>query len=136
MKLLRHLGVLFVLALLPMAANAKGIPLFFNTGDELFEVAPLPQELADEYPSEVKLGYHCQHFGVFWADAWTWDCNLAAVDVKGKSYGDLPDEFHESLSAKYSMSDAKRGFWNHYGLASIAGVIGLLLLLSAVRRKT
>ncbi|WP_157956589.1 hypothetical protein [Dyella sp. C11] len=117
----------------PLAAHAK-VPLVFNTGEELFEVAPLPADLADEFPSDFSLGYRCNRFGVLWADVWTWNCTLSAVAVDQDSYGDLPDDTRKTLEEKYSMSDAKRGFWNHYGAATLGGLF-TLLLLGVIRSK-
>ncbi|MCY1527123.1 hypothetical protein D9M68_621790 [compost metagenome] len=112
----------------PLSAQAKGL-LVFNTGDELFHVASLPQELSKHYPDSTTLGYKCKRFAIFWADAWTWDCKLAAVDVEDDSYGDLPNDVRAELEKKYTMSDSTRGFWNHYGIAAmLLGLIGIALL--------
>lgn len=133
---LQLFALLFLLALFaPLSAQAKGLPFIFNTGDELFEVAPLPAELAEDFSGDVKLGYRCEHLGLFWADVWTWNCELSVVDVPKKSYGDLPTELREKLAAQYSMSDAKRGYWNHYGLATLLGAFALLWLLGSLRSK-
>lgn len=121
----------FVLSVLCAApAQAKGI-LLFNTGNELFEVGAFPQKLSTENPelNTVKAGYKCDHFGVFWADAWTWNCKLVAV-MGEDTYADLPANVEQALSADpaYGMDHAQRGFWNHYGLLSVL-VAGIALLL-------
>lgn len=125
MKLKHKIGALAAVAAmaLPMAAQAKGI-FIINTGDELFEVKDLPAAEVANYPANTKLGFKCSRFGVFWADVWTWDCQQALVDVAGEKYGDLPPELKSE--ANYTMSDAKRGLWEHYGIAAVIG--GLLLL--------
>lgn len=111
--------VVLLLALMlafPLAAHAAKVPVFFGTGDEMFVVADFPQEFVNKYQPEagMKLGYKCQHFSLFWADVWTWDCNQVAV-VGENSYANLPTESLSMLTGKeYSMSEAKRGFWNHY----------------------
>ena len=133
---LRLIGLLLLFGLLaPLSAQAKGIPFIFNTGDELFEVGALPAEVADDYRASAKLGYRCEHVGLFWADLWTWNCELSVVDIAGKSYGDLPTEVHEKLASQYSMSDAKRGYWNHYGLATIIGIFAALYLWGSIKSK-
>lgn len=124
--------VLLLLALMlafPLAAHAAKVPVFFGTGDEMFVVGDFPKEFVDKYQPEagMKLGYKCQHFSLFWADVWTWDCKQVGV-VSENSYATLPAESLSMLSGKeYSMSEAKRGFWNHYAfptaLALIAGLI-------------
>lgn len=112
----------------PLSAEAKGL-LIFNTGEELFHVASLPQALAEHYPDSTTLGYKCKRIAIFWADAWTWDCKLAAVDVEGDRYGDLPSDARAELEKKYTMSDSKRGLWNHYGIAAmLLGLIGITLV--------
>lgn len=141
MKLKHKLGALVAVAVavaamaLPMAAQAKGIPLLFNTGDELFEAAELPAVLKADpelASGNWKLGFKCQHFGVFYADAWTWDCQKAVVNVEGNTYMDLPAELDGQ--ANFTMSDAKRGFWNHFGVATILAGLALITLVPRLLR--
>lgn len=106
-------------ACFPMSANAKGL-LIFNTGDEIFSVDKLPANLAEEYPDGSELGYYCKRFGILWADVWTWECKLSVVSLEKESYADLPASDLAALENQYSMSDAKRGIWNKYGLLIIA----------------
>ncbi|MCI0152267.1 hypothetical protein KNO81_41435 [Paraburkholderia sediminicola] len=132
---LRLIAILLAMGLFaPLVAHAK-VPLLFSTGDELFEVGPLPGGLAVQYPNGFKLGYKCSRFALFWTDVWTWDCKLSAVEVHHRYIADLPDEELNRLEEKYSMSDAKRGFWNHYGMAMIGGVLALLFLVGAAKSK-
>lgn len=107
-----------LLAAAPTLSFAKGVPLFFQTGDELFEVEGAPV-LEEGY----SVGYACKRFGLFGADIWTWNCNLMAVNLEKFSAGELGDQLKTEMSAKYHLSDRKRNLWNHYGIA------GLLLLL-------
>lgn len=110
----RALGALLCACfLIPSVAHAKGVPLFFNTGDELFEIEGAPQ-FGDGY----SLGYACKRFGVFGADLWTWDCELMAINVEEFAVADLPPEMLSEFQQQYSLSDRKRGFWNHYGAAT------------------
>jgi len=111
-------------------AHAKRGIGVINTGEELFEVAPFPTEVLADMTNDLKVGYKCSHLGVFWADVWTWDCQLVAV--KGEnSYTNLPEELRTKLSAdpQYDYSHAKRGLWNHYGfwaaLAAAAAFFGI-----------
>lgn len=105
------LGFLLVLmAAIPSVSFAKGAPLFFQTGDELFEIEGAPQ-----FEDGYSVGYACQRFGLFGADLWTWDCELMAVNIEEFSAGELSGEFKQELSAKYSLSDRVRDPWNHYG---------------------
>ncbi len=110
-------------------AEAKGL-LIFNHGEELFEVAAFPVEIAEKLGDikTYKVGYKCSHIGLFWADAWTWDCKLVAANVEGKSFGDLPDDVVAQLQTKpeFAFEKSQRSFWNHYGfLLLLTGLLGL-----------
>ena len=61
----------------------------------------------------------CKRFGLFGADVWTWDCHMLAGQVAAESYADLPASYAQRLEAQFPMSQAKRGFWNHYGIVSL-----------------
>lgn len=118
---------LFVL--LPSLAHAK-VPFIINTGNEIFEVAPLPAPLKEGDPQLAawKLGYMCDRFGILWADAWTWNCKLVAYDGNN-TYSALPEELRATLASEYPMSKARRGIWNHYGIVVlVAGAVGLGVL--------
>jgi hypothetical protein len=110
------------MSMMPLTAQAKGL-FIINTGDELFDIGSDPR-ITESLGDRWKLGYKCSHLGVMWADIWTWDCKIAAVNTLQDSYTDLPNEIKTELSTKYSMSNAIRGSWNHYGflamLASLA----------------
>lgn len=113
------LGLLFVLGFTSSSLSfAKGAPLFFQTGDELFEI-----EGAPKFEDGYSVGYACKRFGLFGADVWTWDCDLMAVNLTGFSAGDLPDEVKAEYSQKYSLDDRKRTPWNHYGVFGFALVL-------------
>ena len=118
------LGLFVVLlSAMPSVSFAKGVPLFFQTGDELFEVEGAPT-LDEGY----SVGYACKRFGLFGADVWTWNCELMAVNLDKFSAGELDDPVKTEMSAKYSLSDRKRNPWNHYGVAGLA----VLLIGAAV----
>ncbi|SHH46812.1 hypothetical protein [Massilia sp. CF038] len=122
-------SILAMLFCLP--AQAKGF-LLFNTGSELFEVAPFPAEMVSEYRdlNSYKAGYKCDHFGLFWADIWTWNCSLVAVSAQD-SYADLPAAVASKLRGDpaYAFKNTQRSFWNHYGiLAALAALGGLSFL--------
>ena len=125
-------AALFAAAALPATAQAKGVVLF-NTGSELFVVADLPEGVKKDFPEagKYKLGYKCKHFGIFWADVWTWNCEQVAVNGDLSGYADLPQQVKALTADRYSMSDAKRGFWNKYAFWTVIGVLvgGFVLLL-------
>lgn len=112
------------------SALAAKAPMIFNTGDEMFEVADLPESFKAgvDDPVNTKVGYFCQHFGIFWADVWTWDCKIALVNQEASTYYDLPDELAAELGSKYPLSDIKRSFWNKFGIwLMLAGLVGLYI---------
>jgi len=123
-------GLIFLLlTALPVLSHAKGAPLFFQTGDELFEVANAPK-----FDGGYSVGYACQRFGLFGADIWTWDCKIMAVNLEEFAVSALPQEMQAEYSQKYTLSDRIRNPWNHYG----AGLLGVGLVgIGFVRtRKT
>ena len=113
------------------SVQAKGL-FIINTGDEVFEVSEEPAITAG-MGQGWKLGYACSHFGVLWADAWTWDCKMGAVNLEEFSYSDLPTEILDTYKDKYTMSDAQRGIWNKYGMLLFAG---LLVVGGVVKSKS
>lgn len=105
---------------LPIAAQAKGIPLVLNTGDELFAIKGAPA-----FDDGYAVGYACKRLGVFGADIWTWDCNIMAINEAEFSVGDLEPAAAAEMARKYPLSARERSLWNHYGFAAILlGVAG------------
>ena len=134
-----HLPLLFGIFIfaalaLPDRAEARkrGLPLvIINTGTEIARVADLPEGLADQ--PELKgwsLGYKYEHFGILWADVWTWDKEL--VIFKDDTYSEIPEEVREELEAEYPFSDSDRNLWNRFGiLAAVIGMGGFALVSRA-----
>lgn len=110
--------LLLTLTAMPNLSFAKGVPLFFNTGDELFEIDEAPT-----FEDGYKVGYACQRFGLFGADFWTWGCKIMAINIEDFSAGPLDPEFEAEMESKYSLSDRIRNPWNHYGSIVIALVL-------------
>ena len=118
---LRFFLALVLLLLIANPAHARrGIPLllFFNTGDEMFEAGKFSTDMLRKFPdlSDYQPAYKCSRFGLFGADVWTWDCHMVASQIAAESYADLPEDYAQRLQAEFPMSQAKRGFWNHYGI--------------------
>lgn len=122
--------VALCLGVIATPAHAKRGIGVINTGDELFEVAPFPAEIVAVIPQakDLKIGYKCSHFGIFWADVWTWDCKLVGVEGEN-SYTDLPEAMRTQLAAdpQYAYSHAKRGLWNHYGFWAVLGAFAVFV---------
>jgi hypothetical protein len=110
--------LILVFTLTPTLAFAKGVPLFFQTGDELFAI-----EGAPTFDGGYSVGYACQRFGLFGADIWTWDCQIMAINIEEFAAGDLEPDFKVEMESKYSESDRVRDPWNHYGGAIIAALL-------------
>ncbi|MDQ8038003.1 MAG: hypothetical protein REI12_11320 [Pedobacter sp.] len=117
--------LLALAASLPLSAHAKGIPLLFNTGDEIFEIRDAPK-----YGDGFSAGYACKHLGVFGADIWTWDCKIMAVNKAEFSVGAIDPAEAAELSQKYPLSMRERNVWNHYGFAAILLIMGGFGLIS------
>lgn len=121
------LGALLVaLSAVPSLSYAKGAPLFFQTGDELFEIEDAPL-----YEDGYSLGYACQRFGLFGADVWTWDCDLMAINIDEFAAGDISEEDKLIYASTYSLSDRKRDVWNQYGIFALAFGLGGLGLFKS-----
>jgi hypothetical protein len=115
------LAALFLL--LPGRAEAKGIPLVYNTGQEVFEAGPLPAPFDQvEELRGYQAGYLCDITGVLWSYFSVRNCK--AVAFKETSYSDDP-ELVKAISAKYTEADMKRGFWGHFGWMLMAGLVVL-----------
>ncbi len=118
------LSLLFVgMSTIPTLSYAKGVPMFFQTGDELFEI-----EGAPVFEDGFSVGYACQRFGLFGADVWTWDCEIMAVNLEAFSAGELEPEIKAEMEAQFSLGDRVRNPWNHYG----AVLMGLVFVGGAV----
>jgi hypothetical protein len=122
-------GALAFGAMLLPAGDAHAKFVLINTGEEIYDVAELPPELAEEAPpGDWKLGYMCSHVGVFWADIWTWSCELVAYE--GNTYADLPPELRTELEATYPWGAAQRSVWNKYGIWAFVGLAGIGIFMS------
>lgn len=122
------------LVLLGAQTAQARIPIPIHTGDDIIEVAPLPQEviqLSDDPKalSDWKLGWKFARFGVLFSDVWTWNHHLVAF--KENTYSDLPAEVQASIAPKYPFAKCNRGGWRRYGAKVLVGliVVGLLLQL-------
>jgi hypothetical protein len=118
--------LLLVVIATPSLSYAKGVPMFFQTGDELFEIDGAPK-----FDNGYSVGYACQRFGLFGADIWTWDCDLMAININEFSAGELDSEDKAKMEAQYTLSDRVRNPWNHYGAVALA-----LLLVGGIAVKT
>ena len=100
-------------------AHAKPGLMVVNWGDELFQVANFQYEFSirgQPQSSVMAIGYKCSHFGLFWADVFTWDCTIVQL-MDDERYRLLPDSVASQLrgDARYKFSKATRSGWNHYG---------------------
>jgi ABC-type multidrug transport system permease subunit len=129
MNKLKLCFLLFICCAFSPVTMAKGIPLFFNTGDELFEVEDAPA-----FDDGYKVGYACERLGVFGADIWTWNCKLMAINVGKFSAGDLPEDMIKEFNQKYSESDRIRNPWNHYGAVLIIIIVAGFTLLNRKKK--
>ena len=129
------IGIATLTTFSPQSAEARVV---VNTGEELFEVADFPQSMTEKYPrlKDYKVSYLCQRFGIFWANIWTWDCQLMAGSISSKSVIELPPEYAETLKKDYPFEKAERNYWNKYGFLTIVGTLTGLGLLVGLTKKT
>lgn len=134
MKIKHLLAALSLAVLFCQPSYAKGF-LLFNTGDELFEVAEFPSEMVSDYRDlkNLKAGYKCDRFALFWADIWTWNCSMVAV-TPNESYMDLPEEIVSTLKSdpQYAFKRSQRSFWNHYGFLTFLAALGGMSFLRRI----
>jgi len=117
------LGLMLAVLFLPGRAEAKGIPIIYNTGQEAFETGPLPAPFDQvEELRGYQAGYLCDITGVLWSYFSVRNCKPVAF--KDTSYSD-DAELVKAISAKYSESDMKRGVWGHFGWMLMAAVLVL-----------
>ncbi|MGC4089192.1 MAG: hypothetical protein QM756_15170 [Polyangiaceae bacterium] len=115
------LGMVLGVLALPGRAEARGIPVVWNTGQEVFETGPLPAPYDQvKELSGYRAGYLCNVGGVMWSFYSVKDCKPVAF--QGTSYSDEP-ELVKALTAKYTESDMQRGVWGRFGWMGMIGVI-------------
>lgn len=68
------LVVLILLTLTPEAQARRRLPLLITTGEKVLEIADIPEDSpAKKKFSDAKIGYRCEHVGLFRMALWTWD---------------------------------------------------------------
>lgn len=123
----RFARLLLILCLaLPAFAEAKPGLIVFNYGEELFELPPIAALPAGKAEGAgAKLGYKCSHFGIMWADVWTWDCRPVLIAGEDR-YLELPPAAASVMTAdpRSRFSKVKRSFWNKYAFwVALAGLL-------------
>jgi len=104
----------------PRQAQAAGIPLVYNTGQEAFETGPLPAPFdKDKELDGFQAGYMCDIKGVLWSYYSVTNCKPVAF--KGDTYSDEP-ELVTAITAKYKEADMHRGLWGQFGWMGLAGL--------------
>lgn len=104
-------------------AARRGFALI-QTGEQVFEVGPLPESVASPDTEGWTAGYKCSVFGVFWAYAHWWDCT--AVAVRDEMYSDEPS-IVSAIEDRYTQADMQIGPWGRYGRFVLGA--GLLVVL-------
>ncbi len=125
----------FALASLAFTREAAAIPVFYQTGEDIFETGPLPAPLDKDPKLEGdKAGYKCQVFGLFWAYMAWWNCQPVAF------HGDRYDDegpVAAAVGKAYPPSAIQMGLWPGYGRWVVgAAIIGALVTQLMRRRKS
>jgi hypothetical protein len=131
-RMLMLVVVSFCIAYAVPAEAAKVI--FYQTGEDIFETGPMPPPY-DKMPQlqNVKAGYKCKIFGIFWAYMHIWNCEPVAY--RGDTYDRNP-ELIAAIKAKYKEGDMKVGLWKKHGRWLFALIIiGLIVGAVAGKKK-
>ena len=124
------LALLFALSITLSSTDAharRGVAVF-NTGEQLFEVGDLPEEMVTPETKGLAVGSLCTQYGIFWAGVWTMDCRLVAYNPTADSYGNFSPEQLAVVEKVYNADDGKRSIWNRYGgIAIIVIILGLIV---------
>jgi hypothetical protein len=131
-RILMVSAVLLIVATGATAEAAKVI--FYQTGEDIFETGPMPPPY-DTMPQlqNVKAGYKCKIFGIFWAYMHIWNCEPVAF--RGDTYDRNPN-LVSAIKAKYKESDMKVGLWKKHGRWLFALIIvGLIVMVVAGKKK-
>jgi hypothetical protein len=127
-------AVLLSVVAMPGRAEAKGIPLIYNTGQESFATGPLPPPLDTVKELEgFQAGYLCDIKGIMWSYFSVSNCKPVAF--KGDTYTDEP-EVVKAVTAKYTEADMQRGLWGRFGWMGLAGVVAVGALLWVKEKVT
>lgn len=134
--------LLFLLAALLFAgagnAHAKRVPKLFTFGDDFYDLgAPKGGDGAELATEGVKVGYHCQAFGLFWVNIFTWSgeyCLYKGSGLETKHYEPISQEDAAKL-----LGVAKVGKpWNYSfppGMIVLIGLVGLKVVPRLLAKK-
>ena len=131
-RILLSVVLLLLVAYAAPAEAAKVI--FYQTGEDIFEAGPMPPPY-DKNPQlqNVKAGYKCKIFGIFWAYMHIWNCEPVAF--RGDTYDRNP-ELVAAIKAKYKESDMKVGLWKKHGRwLFVLIVLGMIVMGVAGKKK-
>ena len=125
----------FVIASLSFSKPAAALPIFYQTGEDIFEAGPLPPPLdKDAKLSGAKAGYKCHVFGLFWAYMYWWDCH--GVAFQGDSYNN-DAAVSGAVEKKYTQASIQMGPWAAYGRFAIGlALIGVVIQRIVSKKKS
>jgi len=147
----RHLSrlLIFVFAALLLGAghaHAKRVPKLYTFGPANAEVGPIKAGALSAQPAEVRtpfealgvdtVGFHYQHFGLFWLDIWSWS---GRYTVYNKMH-DVPYPVTNAQAAALlgiKESELKKPLSYHipWGLVIIVGLMLLKFLPRFLARR-
>jgi hypothetical protein len=122
---------LAAVVVVPREASAIKL-VIYQSGEDVFESGPLPAPFsAQPKLANVKAGYICKVFGIFWAYLHTWSCRPIAF--QGTTvYTDKT--LVAAIAGTYPPSTMKIGLWAKHGRWVFAAII-LVLIVGAVSGK-
>ena len=128
------LATLAIFAALPAREAHAGIPIFYQTGEDIFVAGdgslPAPYDKDPELAGG-KAGYRCDVFGLFWAYFRVANCQ--AVAFKGDTYLADP-KLAAAVAQKHPESTMQMGVWQRHGKFAIILVALGAVALAALRK--
>ena len=127
---------IIVVVSIPQQAEAKGMIFFYQTGEDLFPSGPIPAPF-DKVPSlqNMKAGYKCRIFGLFWAYVARWDCMpVAFISAASRKFMRPNAALAKAIEQKYKGKYGG-GFWKLHGRWILALILIGSIVMGAFRKK-
>ncbi len=131
--------VLILLTLTPEAQARRRLPILITTGEKVLEITDIPEDSpVKEMLSDAKIGYRCQHVGLFWMALWTWDGEFCIYSDEKRTLNVATPSVISTLTGVPEGEIKKPLFYTFPPLLVILAAflaIGLLLKISDARSE-
>ena len=127
-------------------AQAKRVPKLYTFGPANSEIGPIKKEALKALPAEMRtqlealrvdtVGFHYQHFGLFWLDIWSWGGRWTVYNKMNEMYLEAtPSEAAEFLGIRESELKKPLSYHLPWGLVIIIGLALLKFLPRFLARR-